>query len=73
MEYKTHTVRFPVEVYEQMKRQHLEYCHKKGEVISLNAYMVMKLVSPNAQQVKTRKELEETCKELWGETYQLPD
>lgn len=42
---KAITVRFSDEDYETLKKAHFEYCQQIGELISLNQYMVMRLLN----------------------------
>lgn len=42
---KSISVRFSDDDYETLKREHFEYCQQIGELISLNQYMVMKLLN----------------------------
>lgn len=42
---KAITVRFSDEEYETLKKEHFDYCQQIGELISLNQYMVMRLLN----------------------------
>lgn len=46
---KSISVRFSDEDYETLKKEHFDYCQQIGQLISLNQYMVMKVLVPNAK------------------------
>lgn len=42
---KSITVRFSNDEYETLKKEHFDYCQQIRELISLNQYMVMRLLN----------------------------